>query len=139
MKSLLRQAITSAPSTANGRPRILLTTVPEERHGLGLLMVEGLLTLDGAMCISLGTQTPLLDIRQAAQAHAVDIVALSFSSAFASRLIAPVLNQLRELLPAAVELWAGGAGMAKIPAIAGVRALPTLEDALAALRAGPCP
>ena len=134
MKSLLRQAISSLPNNTNGRPRILLTTVPEESHALGLLMVEALLTLDGATCISLGTQTPLLDIRQAAEAHGADIVGLSFSSAFASRQIAPVLNQLRELLPASIELWAGGAGMEKIQAIERVSAFPTLEDALAALQ-----
>ena len=133
MKSLLRQAINSLPASANGQPRILLTTVPEERHVLGLLMVEALLTLDGATCISLGTQTPLFDIRQAARAHNADIVALSFSSAFPARQIAPVLNQLRELLPPSVDLWAGGAGIEKIAAIERVRALPALEDALAAL------
>lgn len=44
---LLRQAINSLPASANGQPRILLTTVPEERHELGLLMVEGLLALEG--------------------------------------------------------------------------------------------
>lgn len=134
LQSLLRQTISSLPNTLDGRPCILLTTVPEERHALGLLMVEGLLTLDGATCISLGTQTPLLDIRQAAQAHGADIVALSFSSAFPSRQTVPLLTQLRELLPSAVELWAGGTGIEKIRAIAGVSALPTLEDALAALR-----
>lgn len=135
MKSLLRQAINSLPASTIGQPRILLTTVPEERHVLGLLMVEGLLTLDGATCISLGTQTPLIDIRQAAKAHHADIVALSFSSAFPTRQIVPILNQLRELLPPSVALWAGGAGMAKIQSIERVCALPTLEDALAALHA----
>jgi methanogenic corrinoid protein MtbC1 len=133
MMSLLRQAISSLPASANRRPRILLTTVPEERHGLGLLMVEGLLTLEGATCISLGTQTPLFDVRQAAEAHGADIVGLSFSSAFPARQIAPTLNQLRELLPDSVDLWAGGAGMQKIQAIERVIALLTLEDALAAL------
>jgi len=134
MKSLLRQAISSLPASANGRPRILLTTVPDERHVLGLLMVEGLLALDGATCISLGVQTPLSDIRQAAEAHSADIVALSFSSAFPARQIAPLLSQLREILPLTVELWAGGAGTQRLQAIEGVTALPTLEDALAALR-----
>jgi methanogenic corrinoid protein MtbC1 len=134
MKSLLRQAISSLPASANGRPRILLTTVPDERHVLGLLMVEGLLALDGATCISLGVQTPLSDIRQAAEAHGADIVALSFSSAFPARQIAPLLSQLREILPLSVELWAGGAGTQRLQAIEGVTALPTLEDALTALR-----
>jgi len=135
MTSLLRQAIGSLPASANARPRVLLTTAPEERHVLGLLMAEALLALDGATCISLGTQTPLFDIRQAAEAHRADVVALSFSSAFPTRLTIPLLRQLRELLPPSVELWAGGAGTEKLPAIDGVLLLPSLTHALAALQA----
>lgn len=135
MSALLRQAIASLPARADSRPRILLTTAPEERHVLGLLMAEALLALEGATCISLGTQTPLFDIRQAAEAHRADVVALSFSSAFPSRLTGPLLRQLRELLPPTVELWAGGAGTERLPAIEGVLLLPSLADALAALQA----
>lgn len=135
INSLLRQAISSVPVSTKGRPRILLTTVPEERHALGLLMVEGLLTLDGATCISLGAQTPLVDIRLAAEAHRVDIVALSFSSAFPVRQIAPLISQLRGMLRTSIRLWAGGAGTERLAAIDGVVALPHLEDALQALRA----
>ena len=134
IKSLLRQAISSLPASTSGRPRILLTTVPEEQHVLGLLMAECLLSLDGATCISLGTQTPLFDIRLAADAHDADIVALSFSSAYPSRQISPLLSQLRQMLPPALALWAGGAGTDRLPAIEGIVALPSLEDALKALR-----
>lgn len=134
IKSLLRQAIGSLPASASGRPRILLTTVPDEQHILGLLMAECMLSLDGATCISLGTQTPLFDIHLATAAHDADIVALSFSSAFPARLISPLLSQLRQMLPPAVALWAGGAGTDRLPAIEGMVALPSLEDALTALR-----
>lgn len=133
--ALLRQAIASLPAGADEWPRILLTTVPDERHGLGLLMAECLLSLDGANCISLGTQTPLADIALAASAHRADIVALSFSSAYPARLIGPLLRQLRAMLPSGVHLWAGGAGVERLAAIDGIVALPTLELALAALHA----
>ena len=135
ISALLRQAIASLPTRTDSRPRVLLTTAPEERHVLGLLMAEALLALEGATCISLGTQTPLFDIRQAAEAHRADVVALSFSSAFPSRLTPPLLRQLRELLPPSVELWAGGAGTERLPAIEGVLLLPSLAHALAALQA----
>ncbi len=135
LKSLLRQAIGNLPASPGGGPLILLTTVPEERHGLGLLMAECLLSLDGATCISLGTQTPLADIAQAATAHRADIVALSFSSSFPARQTGPLLAQLRAMLPSAVRLWAGGAGSERLAAIEGVEALTSLEAALAALRA----
>lgn len=135
VQALLRQAIATLPS-GSGSPRILLTTVPEEQHGLGLLMAEALLALDGARCVSLGTQTPLFDIAMAARSQQADVVALSYSSAYPARQIAPQLAQLRALLPNHVELWAGGgggAGLARLPAQAGVLVMPLLPDALAAL------
>lgn len=132
LQSLLRRAIGNLAQTS-GQPRILLTTVPEEQHILGLLMVEALLALDGASCLSLGTQTPLLDISMAAQAQSADIVALSFSSAFPARQIAPQISQLRELLPESTELWVGGAGVERLAPQPGVVYLNSLHEALAAL------
>jgi MerR family transcriptional regulator, light-induced transcriptional regulator len=102
---------------------------------LGLLMVEALFSLEGAECIPLGTQMPLLEIGRAATAHRADIVALSFSVAFPQRQIPGLLQQLRLLLPANVELWAGGAGVQRVARQEGVRLLAGLDDALAALAA----
>lgn len=132
MQALLRQAIGALPTGA-GQPRVLLTTVPEEQHVLGLLMTEALLTLEGAACIPLGTQTPLGDIRQATAAHRADIVALSFSSAFPQRQVLPLLAKLREMLPPAIELWAGGAGVERVGALQGARLITDLAVAVAAL------
>ena len=64
----LRTAINAFPRQP-GTPRVLLTTLPGEQHGLGLLMVEALLVPEGAQCISLGVQTPIEDIRRAARRH----------------------------------------------------------------------
>lgn len=132
VQALLRHAISTLPARS-GVPRILLTTLPEEQHGLGLLMAEVLLSLDGATCVSLGTQTPLFDIAMAARSQQADVVALSFSSAYPSRQIGPQLAQLRTMLPEATELWAGGGGASRLGQQPGIRAMPTLPDALAAL------
>ena len=132
MQALLRQAIGALPP-GSGRPRILLTTVPEEQHILGILMSEALLTLEGAGCVSLGTQTPLADIGLAAQAQQADIVALSFSSAFPTRQVAPLLKQLRGMLAANIEVWAGGAGIERVAAPEGVRIMGSLGAALEGL------
>lgn len=132
MQALLRQAIGALPP-GSGRPRILLTTVPEEQHILGILMSEALLTLEGAGCVSLGTQTPLADIGLAAQAQQADIVALSFSSAFPTRQVAPLLKQLRGMLAANIEVWAGGAGIERVAAQEGVRIMGSLDAALEGL------
>jgi methylmalonyl-CoA mutase cobalamin-binding subunit len=109
-------------------PVVLLTTLPDEPHGMGLLMAECLLTLQGARCINLGMQMPILEIVRAAQAHAVDIVALSLSSAFPVRFASPLVRQVRAALPVAVQLWAGGAGAVHLTRIAGVQVLGALTD-----------
>ncbi len=109
VSSLMRQAIAAIPKPARGgEPVVLLTTFPQEAHGLGLLMVESLLTLQGCRCVSLGTQTPVRDIAQAAIAHGADVVALSFSLNMNSNHVVDGLTELNALLPSAVEVWAGG-------------------------------
>ncbi len=135
-KRVLRQAIASLPPP-NAGPRILLTSVPDEPHMLGLLMAEALFALNGAQCVPLGAQMPLLDIAHAATAHRADVVALSFSSAFPTRRVGPVLAQLRDLLPAAVALWAGGEGAPTTipPGVSHLRTLSEGVEALSAWRA----
>lgn len=107
---VLRHAIASlAPRPMPQGPKVLLTTVPQEQHGLGLLMVEALLALEGCSCVSLGTQTPLIDIAHAAVAHRADVVALSFSNVHKAAMVHASLCELRSLLPATTALWVGGA------------------------------
>lgn len=132
-KRSLRQAVSALPP-GDQSPRVLLTSVPDEQHVLGLLMVETLFALEGAECIPLGTQMPLLDIAQAAQAHGAHIVALSFSTAFPSRQIAPLLLQLRSILPAGIALWVGGGGIQRTSPQEGVLLIPSLAGALEALQ-----
>lgn len=117
LQTVLRNAITavSAPRQADAaprRPRIVLTTMPQERHGLGLLMVEALLVVEGADCLSLGVQTPLADIVDAVRAQDADIVALSFSGVCSARAAVDNITDLRARLGGQVEVWAGGAGVA---------------------------
>ncbi len=131
-KRLLRQAIAALPGGPR-RPRVLLTSVPDETHILGLLMAEALFALEGAECIPLGPQMPLLEIARAAEAHRADIVALSFSVAFPQRQIPSLLQQLRMVLPAGIELWCGGGGVMRLSAPEGVRLIPTLDGAVDAL------
>lgn len=107
--SLLRTYTTSfltqAPTQA---PKVLLTTLPPEQHGLGLLMVEALLALEGCPCVQLGTQTPINDVVLAAKAHNVDVVALSFTNLHSNKAVLASLTSMREALPPEVSLWAGG-------------------------------
>jgi methanogenic corrinoid protein MtbC1 len=128
---VLRQAIAAVP--VGHRPRVLLTTLPNEQHTMGLLMVEALLSLEGAHCISLGTQTPLLEIARSAVAHRADVVGLSFSTAFPARQIPELLRELRAGLPASTELWAGGGGTRRVLQQDGVLILGVLDDVFASV------
>jgi len=128
---VLRQAIATVPG--GSEPRVLLTTLPKEPHEMGLLMVEAVLSLEGAQCISLGTQMPLMEIVDAVAAHQVDVVALSFSAAFPARQTRALLEQLRAALPGPAELWAGGAGVRKLAAPDGVTCMASLDSAIAAV------
>jgi methanogenic corrinoid protein MtbC1 len=119
--ALLRQAIgTLSTPTEGAAPRVLLTTLPREPHGLGLLMAEAMFVLAGARCVSLGVQTPPLEIARAARAQRADIVALSFTGVMVTRQLLEGLRELRAALPAEAEIWAGGA----CPALHGRRQVP---------------
>jgi MerR family transcriptional regulator, light-induced transcriptional regulator len=106
---VLRNAISAGPiASEQASPRVLLTTFPQEPHGLGLLMAEVMLSLEGASCISLGTQTPIWDIVLAATAHKADIVALSFTASQNPNYVSHGLDELRSKLPVHIKIWAGG-------------------------------
>jgi len=128
--AVLRGAIGSTPALPlPGRPRMLLATFPQEPHALGLLMAEAMLVLEGCECISLGVQTPVLEIAQAAQANRVQIVGLSFSASFNATQLLRGLQELRAELPTDVRVWAGGSHPAlQRREIAGVTPVPTLAD-----------
>jgi methylmalonyl-CoA mutase cobalamin-binding subunit len=114
---------------------VLLTTFPGEHHGIGLLMVEALLVPEGAQCISLGIQTPLEDIRRAALAHDVHLVALSFSGAFPVRQASDGLTALRRQLPPSMTLWAGGEMTRRVRrTLPGVVLIPDLAASIGALK-----
>lgn len=111
IKNLLRGAFSSLPLSNVDAPKILLTTIPGEQHGLGLLMVEGLLRLEACTVVSLCTETPVDNILAAVQVHRPQVLALSFSIAFPAERAWAELQGLRLKLPADTALWAGGMGL----------------------------
>ena len=119
-------------------PTIVLTTVPGEPHGLGLLMAEALFTLAGCRCLPLGVQTPINDIARAARAQRADVVALSFTASLSANSVTSALRDLRTLLPPETLIWAGGGApvLRKLPPELqlGVRVLTNFADLPEALR-----
>lgn len=138
----LHRAIAMLPSNAQtSRPRVLLSTLPGEEHGLGLLMVNALLTLQGCHCLSLGVQTPVGDLLAALRNHKADALALSFSGFASTAMVEAGIGHLVDGLPPNAELWVGGgaAGLRRVPArwpqVRVVPSLAGLADTVQAWRA----
>jgi len=111
--TVIRHAIGSVPEQGqHSTPKVLLTTFPQEAHAVGLLMAHSILAIEGCRCVSLGVQTPLRDIVMAAQAHQVDVVALSCSLSMNPNQVVDGLQELRGMLPPEVVIWAGGSSPA---------------------------
>ncbi|MET0052300.1 MAG: MerR family transcriptional regulator [Candidatus Thiodiazotropha sp.] len=107
ISTLIRQSLVES-QIEHGIPRVMLTTLPGEQHGLGLLMVEALLRLGGAEVIPFGIEMPFRDIIEAAETHQVDIIGLSFSAYFKLDDALVMLSGLRQMVDPAIHIWVGG-------------------------------
>lgn len=115
IQNVLRIGIAGIPRHVGNGPTILLTTFPQEQHGIGLLMAEAMFALAGANCVALGASLPVADIARAAAQ--VDVVALSFSICANSTHMLSGLSELDAMLPPKVQIWCGGSavGLARCP------------------------
>jgi MerR family transcriptional regulator, light-induced transcriptional regulator len=93
-------------------PRVLLTTFPNEPHGLGLLMAQAMFALQGCATVSLGVRLPLDQIEASVRAYRADLVGLSFTGTQNPTHVLRGLEELRGRLPTAVRIWAGGSSPA---------------------------
>ena len=133
VQQVLRQAIGSLPEPRPGALRVLLATLPQENHGLGLLMAEALLSLHGCRCVSLGVNVPLDGIVAAARSTAARAVGLTFTQSFNPAQAQAALRELRAQLRPETAIWVGGncaallrrlpPGVEAVPHIGGVGAL----------------
>ncbi len=132
--SAIRKQVSSVLDTYNrvaDGPTILLTTVANERHELGILLCALIGASHGLRCQYLGPDLPAADIALLADKIGAAVVGLSFALQADP---APPLRELCDVaarLPAAVDLWIGGAGLRQFPAHAlptRCRSLPDLQD-----------
>ena len=100
-------------------PRLLLTTLPGERHDLGLHFVAVLAALQGFEVVFLGADVPL--DRTALAALACGAVAVLVSVAWC--VDADALMALRGQLPEGVALVAGGRAAPDVPGVVTMREL----------------
>ncbi len=116
---ILQDLLRSALATINkpeGAPRVLVTTPVGELHTFGILMLQVILALKGAYCMSLGAQTPVEDIAVAVRHFRVDLLCLSISCCYPTRKVVPLLKEIRTVLPQHTAFWAGGEGIANVKA-----------------------
>jgi methanogenic corrinoid protein MtbC1 len=127
---VLRSAMLRLPAPSReARPRVLLATLPEEWHGIGLLMAQVLLLAQGCRCTSLGVRVPLPQLVLAAAAFGSDIVGLSFSPSMNPAHVLRGLEQLRGELSPQVVIWAGGScPVLSRRRVAGVRPVRDIAD-----------
>lgn len=93
---------------SNGIPKVLLTTIPNESHSIGITMAESILSLNGAECLSLSAETPLDEIVKTAIISQSNIIGLSFSGHIAKNLEETSLVEIKKILPKTIDIWIGG-------------------------------
>jgi DNA-binding transcriptional MerR regulator len=105
----LRALLAELPAGSRG-PRVVLTTLAGEAHGIGILMARVLCASRGVQVCSLGTHTPLAEIVAAAREFDAVGVALSVTLASGGVRTDRVIADLRRRLPDEVRLAVGGRG-----------------------------
>ena len=99
-----------ALEAGSGGNAVLLTTLPGERHSLGLHQAAIVLAIHGFKLHFLGSDTPIESILDAAQRTMAEAVMVSVSANAAKGPSRSLLGDLRDKLPANVQLIVGGAG-----------------------------
>lgn len=115
-------------SSAGGRP-VVLASLPNESHALGLQVAALAITVAGRAVRVLGPHLPSDEIVHAAEVLDAAAVGVSMSIFAQQEETARELEAIRKALPKAIEVWVGGAGSARLEQLpGGIRRLPTLDD-----------
>lgn len=113
--------------TLPSRGRVLLCTLPGERHRLGLLMAALAYASQGTRTELLGVDLPVASIAQAARTLNVDRVAVGLSVQSAGETTRKLLMDLKDRLPEGCRLIVGGQGSMRTRRIEGVQRMTGLE------------
>jgi len=115
----------------NGIAPVLLALPAGEHHALALIMFNALLREAGLPTVVLQSGLAAAEIADAAKAYRAEIVALSCSQASPKKLLYNELTELRQRLPATVEMWVGGTGALQLArGIEGVIFSHSMRDAI---------
>lgn len=97
-----------------GRPHVLLATLPGEPHAFALSLVALFLAVKSARPRLLGPSTPPEDLVAMAKALHADVVGISVTKAADRAATRRSLRALRQRLPASIPIWLGGDGAADV-------------------------
>ena len=110
-------------------PSVLLATLPDEPHSLGLEMIAVVLAASEVTPRLLGVDTPPDQIVAAARAHSSDAVGLAIMPPADLEKVGAHIRWMLSELPRRVPIWAGGAGASKLEL--GLEGLVIVRDWLA--------
>jgi len=129
LEDLLRKLRNELDQQAKGpREVVLVTTLPGERHRLGLLMAALIYTSKGYKTEVLGMDVPVANIAKAARQVGARKVAVSLSILTAGESIRRLLRDLQERLPQGCALVVGGQGASRTRKVQGIERMTRLED-----------
>ncbi|MEI6592409.1 MAG: MerR family transcriptional regulator [Holophagaceae bacterium] len=126
LEDLLRRMRQVLPVLA-GEGRVLLCTLPGERHRLGLLMAALVFAGRGSRTDLMGVDLPLASIAQAAKLLRVNRVAISLSIQHTGEPMRRMILDLKDRLPEDCLVLIGGKGAARTRRIRGVGRMPELD------------
>jgi len=130
----LRSLRAQLEASGSGRP-VVLATLPDELHGLGLHIVGLAVAAAGRRVRILGPHLPVEEIAQAADVLDAAAVGLSISPFGAGPQTTEDITHLRQELPTETRLWVGGAGAAHLKGLPdGIDVVSTLDDLESALQ-----
>ncbi|MCB9742184.1 MAG: MerR family DNA-binding transcriptional regulator [Alphaproteobacteria bacterium] len=107
-------------------PWVVCTTLPGERHFMGLHMAAAVVALAGWRVLFLGVDTPLRDQLECVRQCGAEALMISVSEASALKDSQAHLHELRQLLDPNVEILVGGRGARE--GIDGVRFIDDMRE-----------
>jgi methanogenic corrinoid protein MtbC1 len=127
IRSLLGNSLRFA-SPSRDAPIVLFTTLPGDRHELGVLACAVIAAYSGVNVIYLGADLPTDELIAAIEITAAAVVVLGISNFGSVRQRERALRELHQRLPGAVALWIGGGGSEKLQLPAQIERVPSIES-----------
>lgn len=95
-------------------PTVILTTLSNENHTIGLKMANAIFTDAGFRTLYAGSSLPITEIISCCNLHDPSILALSITANAPAKTTTAQIQELRKSLPTSIELWLGGPGCGQL-------------------------